>query len=356
MKPMHREGYILILAVGMIAIMSITAMRMITDWMSFQQIESVLFAREQAKQYAWSGIQIAMSQITEQLPKPEDKKISESELIFKKQLFELRKVMTITSRWQTITFNDEHDGMAGSCTIYIACEQGKLNPFALAQMALSEKNAEQSQKKSLQQSNAAPSRSPVQVIRQELQRVLAQRGITVDVLGRLMSFFEKRNNESLDDVTELLTDEQLKPLNEVLFLSPDRDWALMDFFSIQHTSKVLQAWALSVSVAALDRLKAIGKPNEEDMKKIGDTVQQQRQAKETWDLVLQSLYHKQISPEWYNLLNTRFEADIFSVISYGTYRDVMVKLYAIVQRIKVKKQDGTELDECVTKKIYWIYD
>ena len=346
------RGFILVLTVGMIAIMSIIVVRMLTDLMSFQQLESVLLAREQAKQCAWSGIQIAIAQILEKAPKS-DEKLPEADAKFKKQLFELRKIMTITNRWQNISYDATRDGIGGACTVYIACENGKLNPFVLAGIIKSEPPVSEEQ---MQQTGVGATKPIGNVIRSALQKYFNNKGLTINILERLAALLEKRNHETWDDVSELLEDEQLKGLGDMLFLAPDRDWALTDFFSLQHSSKVLQSWALSRSVTALADLVPTGTPTDEDMKKIGDTIEQKRQAKETWDLVLKTIYNKQMSEEWYNLLNTRFEADIFSVISYGTYRNIVVKLYAIVQRRREKKQDGTERDACVVKKIYWIYE
>jgi hypothetical protein len=357
LKP--RRGFILILTMGMVAIMSIIVVRMITDLMSFQQLESVLLAREQAKQFAWSGIQIAMAQLLEKAS-PLKEKLPEAEVKFKKQLFELRKIMTITNRWKTTSFNEASDGVAGSCTVYIACEQGKINPFVLAGMVKDEvlptENAQpQPGQPPAGQDESNKKKTITQVIRSALKGYLSGKGRNIDVVQRITDLLEKRNNESWDDVSELLEDEQLKELGNILFLTPDRDWALTDFFSLHHNSRVLQSWALSKSVAILADLTPTGTPSDEDMKKIGDTVQQKRQAKETWDLVLKAIYNKQLPSEWYNLLNTRFEADIFSVISYGTYRDIVVKLYAIIQRRRVREQNGVEHDEYIIKKIYWIY-
>src|SRR4029077_18830338 len=89
MKP--QRGFILVLTIGMVSVMSIIVMRMLTDLISFQQLESVLLEREQAKQLAWSGIQLAMAQIVQKAPKAEEK-LSEAEATLKKQLFRLRKV------------------------------------------------------------------------------------------------------------------------------------------------------------------------------------------------------------------------------------------------------------------------
>lgn len=348
-----KKGFILVLTVGMIAIMSIVVMHMLLDLMSFQKLESVLLAREQAKQYAWSGIQIAMAQLLAKAPKIDDK-LPEDERKFQKQLFELRKIMTVTNRWQTFTLHADRDGREGECTVYIACEQGKLNPFVLADIIKNEPPpASEEQVKQTGVNIAKPIGS---VIRSALQQHLNNKGLTVNVVERLTNLLEKRNHETWDDVSELLEDEELKKLGSMIFLSPDKEWALTDFFSLHHTSKVLQSWALSRSMTTLAGLTPTSTPQDEDMKKIGDTIQQKRPAKETWDLVIKSIYNKQISPEWYNLLNTRFEADIFSVISYGTYRNIVVKLYAILQRRREKKQDGSERDEFVVKKIYWIYE
>lgn len=347
-----KKGFILVLAVGMISVMSIVVMHMLLNLMAFQQLEGVLLAREQAKQYAWSGVQIAVAQLLAAAPQS-DNKLPEAEQKFQKQLFELRKIMTVTNRWQTFTFHADYDEKDGSCTVYIACEQGKLNPLVFVNMIKEEPPVSEER---IQQTGVNIAKPIGSVIRSALQQYMNNKGLTVNVFERLTNLLEKRNNETWDDVSELLDDEELKKLGNILFLSPDKEWALTDFFSLYHTSKVLQSWAMSRSVAVVAGLTPTSVPNDEDIKKIGDTIQQKRPAKETWDLVIKSIYNKQISAEWYNLLNTRFETDIFSVISYGTYRNIVVKLYAILQRRREKKQDGSERDEFVVKKIYWIYE
>jgi hypothetical protein len=346
---MQKPGFILVLTVGLMTVMTIIVARMLMDLTSFQRLEAILLDREQAKHVALSGIQLAMAQLLASAPPAEEKR-SEQEEKFQKSVFELQKIMQHANRWQKIALTEQNEGISGSCTFYIACERGKINPFVWATQA--QKAAKQqpfvaldTQKKSLEH-----------MIQIALERQLADRLGSTSVLKRLMELLEKRQ-EPWDDISELLEDESLKKLGKVLFLTPTRNWALTDCFSLEHNSFVLQPWALSKSVAILaDLTLSNTPPTDDDIKKIGDTVKQARPAKETWDLVLQTLYHSLPPQEWYGLLSTRFEADIFSVISYGTYRDIIVKLYAIVQRKHEKGPEGSERSFCIIKKLYWIYD
>lgn len=337
-----KPGFILVLTVGLMAVMTLVVARMLTDLLSFRRLETVLFDREQAKQLAWSGVQMAIAQLLEKKPAPQEE-LPEAEEKFQKQLFELRKIMMRMNRWQKFSLSPEDDGVSGSCRFYIACEQGKLNPALWASAVKA--GVEGDAKKRIEQ-----------ILHDALQRHLSGKLRSANVLQRLSDSLAKRKNELWDDVSELLEDDELKSLKEVLFLTPTSDWALTDFFSLDHSSRVLQPWALSRSLTTLAGLTPEGTPDDEAMKKIGDTVQQARPAKETWDIVLETLYHKTLPQEWYVLLSTKFETDVFSVISYGTYRDIIVKLYAIVQRKREKGPDGNERDICFVKKIYWIYD
>lgn len=332
-----RSGYVLILAISLIGLMAILITRMAMRVMVFNRLTTIMLDREQAKLLAWSGVEIARATL---LVEPPPAKEGENATV-QRILFDIKKVMTTVNKWMPFVFTEEHDGVDGSCAIYLACEDGKLNANSFYD----------TEKKQL---TKVPG---LDIINQSMIKFLAPWGKDINVAQRVEAVIKSRKNVGIDDVTQLLTDETLKAMSYVLFMQPDRTFALSDLLSVDRSGALLQPWALSRSVADLFKLQPTGKMSAEDWKILEHALVYEPAGASVWEKVLRVVYgekHPPIPTELYPLFNQKFEADHFSVISYGTYNKVVVKLYVVLQRQKVVSQEGKERDQFFVTKMYWI--
>lgn len=338
----QREGYVLLLVILIISMMSILVTRLVFKLTVFDRLSIVFLHREQAKLLAWSGVEMALTQLCAPVPK------KASENFVTRTLFELRKVMTVCNRWQRVQLTDEIDGIDGTCAFYVACEGGKLNPNALYD----------------REKQALVEHPSLIVLNTALTKRLSAWGRDLDFMKRLETVMRART-EPLYDVTELLADEQLKKLQPVLFMRPDRDFALTDLITVEREGMLLQPWVLSRSIATAFDLEPTGTITDDQWKMVSDALTKEPAGPAVWDKLYTVLYGEQRSTaikELYSFfdqkfdLNQRFEADLFSVISYGSYSDVVVTLYAIVQRRRVIDEQGVEHVYGFVKRVYWVYD
>jgi len=332
----RNPAFVLVLAIFFIALMGILVTRMVTRVMIFQRLNTILLDREQAKLLAWSGVEIARARLLEEMPPI---KKGENEIV-QKILFEIKKVMTIVNHWIPYNFTEAVDGINGACSIYITCEGGKLSANAFYDL----------QKK---QSSQTPG---LDIINRSISNFLAPWGRSIDLSQRVGNLIKAKGEKEIDDITELLADEQLKKLSHVLFIEPERTFALSDLLSVDRPGTLLQLWALSRSVADLFKLKPTGKMSAEDWKLLEHALVYEPAGPSVWEKVLRVVYgekHPPIPTELYPLFNQKFEAEHFSVISYGTYNNITVKVYVLLQRQRILIADK-ESDQFFIRKVYWI--
>jgi hypothetical protein len=381
----RKPGYIVLLAVMIIAAMSAVVTSIINRVLVYNRLQQVLVDREQARLLALSGIQIAIAQLSaEDTPEATDKSKKEPEKkVVNKMGDELKKVLPILNRWQEFALTQEQGGVAGSCEIYLTAEQGKINLNALydfkkkqfvktalhpstpLRMSEGERSTGQQPGKNQQDARKAQpeaaKQSPVdgQKIVQAAGDLFPIKGqVFAEVVGDIL----KQRGKPLADVTELLQDKKMQKLRDMIFVSREgKDKkskpALLDLFTVETSSdnkNGLQPAVLSRSVGLMLQLKDLSSVDKkvidkliEQLKPLTGAVQWQQQ----WDKILSPVYGKQ-----YNALNndirqlfaTEFETLSFSVVSYGKFKNTLVKVYAVI-----KKRVQEPHEYCI-KKLYWI--
>jgi len=335
----QRRGFILVTVIMLVGMMTLLVTRMMLRLTAYDRLNTVLVRRAQAKLLAWSGVQMALAQIMQKMP---DSKSEGNELFIEQILFKLRKTILMCNRWQKVQLTEEADGVDGTCAFYIACEGGKINVNALYDHTL----------------QTTAQNTVLDELGVALQKAVKPWNTSVNVLKRAEVLLEKRGTP-LNDVTELFADEQLKPLFPALFLNPESTFSLTDALSIERSGQLLQPWALSGSIESAYDLKRTETISEEQWEFLNKAFTQEAAGPGVWEKLFTVLYGENRSQqiqELYPLFNQRFEADLFSVISYGAYTDVIVMLYALIQLRRETGEDGTERTYGNIKRVYWIYD
>jgi hypothetical protein len=326
-------GYALVLAMLMIGVITMLIAGIVPKVMVFTRLGSVLMDREQARMLALSGMQIAIAQLSDE-PQPEttkDEKQKESEVYRA-----LKRVQPIINRWQTFTFTQEKEGIDGSCELYIAAEQGKINVNLLYDFG---------QKKFVKDAK---------VDGYKILQLASEKLPQGKELPEIFSTLFKERGRPLQDVTEIFNDKKLKKKTPAVFLNPKISMALLDLFTVETKKPLVQPLFLSKSLQEVLGLKTQEKFDKNTLDTILEKVKSAPKTipwQQNWDTYLAPIYGKQYStmvPELRAIFDEEFEMPHFSVISYGKFGKVVVKAYAVLQ-----KNEGKSARYCV-KKIYWI--
>jgi len=336
-------GFVLILAVLITAVMTIAVTTLINRALVFGRITSTLQKREQARLLALSGIQIALAQLaaTSEQKNSDTKKTSPpGQSPPPEPIKSVPGLLKIINRWQQFNFTQESDNLDGSCQLYIASEQGKININALYDF----------KKKQFIKQGSFDGLKLCQFIGGRLSSFMTSNKFVEALKSAL-----KEHTEPLQDITQLLTQTQFAAFKNNIFLEPNSNMALLDLFTAG-THTLVQPWFLSRSLCSVIEIPCIG---ELDIKKIENflkTLQPKDMTpwSERWNTTVAPVYGKQwsaLSPDVQILFNQKLETDAFSIISYGTFGGIVEKIYAIVY-----KQQGSRDKPgayCI-KKLYWI--
>jgi len=346
--------------------------------------------REKAKQLALGGIQIAISQLSQEVDVPEDAKNAQGEPAdpaakpklspgdeASKKLFET--IVSRLNRWQRFSLRQEIDGIDGQIKICLMSEEGKININALYDFKKHAYKGTQAQ--------------------QEIGKVLLRE--TFKSIGKedLFEQFEKYLKDRsyrLDDVTELMSIKGFDAFKNNIFYQPpalkntqakssqgsatqfDQTDSgeqsnpasgaqkgkarvyLTDIFTVWSGRFTLDPWLLSDSLCGLLGVKRAVSGDIEGRKQAVDQIAKEFkstvQFPADWKKLFEPLYgtdFKSLSKGIEFILNTKFEPKIFSVLSYGSVGNVTLKMLAILQREKTTKDKRIAYSVTI-KKIYWL--
>lgn len=346
--------------------------------------------REKAKQLALGGIQIAISQLSQEVDtqqdakepqaakpdQPEKPKLSPEDQANKK-LFET--IMPELNRWQRFPLSQDVDGIDGQIKICLVSEEGKININALYDFKKHAYKGTQAQ--------------------QEISKVLLRE--TFKSIGKedLFEQFEKYLKDRsyrLDDVTELMSIKGFEAFKNNIFYQPPAlknvqakssqvsaaqfDQAdaqepgdqtsgakkgkkkvyLTDIFTVWSGKFSVDPWLLSDSLCGLLGVKRAERGDIEGRKQAVEQIAKEFkstfQFPADWKKYFEPLYgtdFKSLSKGVEFILNTKFEPKIFSVLSYGSVGSVTLKMLAILQREKTTKDKRIAYSVTI-KKIYWL--
>jgi len=344
----NNSGSIVLYALSIIAAALFLMQGLIRSVFLNNQFTTVMVARQQAEQLAYSGIQLAISQLTPVEEKDEnsteavDKPKKQDQNKARMQV--LKRVLPHLNRWQTFQLNEKLDQITGTIKFCISSEQGKLNIngiFDFKTMAF---------------------KKPYEELVQGLEMPpILKRG---EVHDRLLEFFKKRK-KPLQDVSELLGVPGLQVLD--IFYSPPKNPAknmvslpnknvtLLDIFTVWTDNDKLYPLWLSDGLCALLGLR---RPHADDA-----TLKKEMFKKVLSELkpeVVQNIDEKWAAVEpvfgektkTVSLLKNNFAKEfgstVYSVLSCGKVDEVECMLLAILKEQNVSKKPAKNPKEKAT--------
>ncbi len=366
-----QPGYIILLTLMILSISTIIVTQIFLQARLYNTFIPLSLEKERARQLAFSGVSVAIAQLSLQdthFEKSSEKKggVSEEKADPKKEAAEhakalLKTLLTVQGRWQTFILKHENDGIDAQLSICITCENGKLNVNQLYDF-------EKHEFKKI--AHASP------------EELFKQMGEPSKPLANNKNMFEpiqeflKKQKDPLVDVTQLLRGKALEDFKEHLFYVPVQGLTvdegeskrikeqerpprlfLADIFTVSTDSYRIIPWVLSPSLQLLLKIKPRAIANEKEFEKeleelvekvTIDSVSWQKD----WDTYLKPIYKidfQSLPKELVPFLSTKFEPRQFSVLCYGKVGRVTQKLLVLLERVAADKGESF-----LIKKIYWL--
>jgi len=370
-------GYILVFSLAMIALVIVLATRIVDLSSVHVRFTQTMLEREHAKILAWSGVSIAMSQLSVREKekkkgkeeKKEIKKASEEWTQNEAKLF-LKTILPVLNEWQTFVIKKDKFGINGTVKICISSEDGKID---LNQLFDFEK------KKFIGQGQKT---GDYKKILQQLFKTLQKKVKGKSLFEKFEEYLTKKQKfeqilknrqNRLYDTTEFLGIKEFEVFEDKVFKAVPYEtkkgenkkgetvyWT--DIFTLWSGDDKVNPWFLSDSIMRLSGLKG-KKKIEEKKTRIEKLVKQFKHNlswPDDWNKIFAKLYgveHKNL-PNWAKqIMGTTFAPNTFCVLSYGTVGKVTQKLCAIFERKKIskgKEKNKEMVIEFEIKKFYWI--
>lgn len=364
-----KQGYIMILTILVVALATVLVTYMINRGTVYVPLTKTVIDREKAKELAFAGLQMALSQLAyADVVEKEEKKDEQKQPppapaagqpqqppspqkspqeAAGRQL--LKQLLPVMNRWQTFKLDSKKDGIDGEINMCLMSESGKLNINELYNFEKHEWIGSKKQQEELK----VLLKSMFDAIAKEMK----------GIQGNLFDAFEKflkDRNDKLRDVTELITMKEFEPFKNYIFYTPTqgeqapnkKHLYLTDLFTIWSQTPVMNPWFFSSSICTILGLEMPKKIPEETLKafKIFYSWPQD------WDKIFSKFYkkdYKALPKSFQLILAATFGPETFSVLSYGTVGDITHRLFAILERDTQNRQDKAPAKVTI-KKIYWI--
>jgi hypothetical protein len=339
-----KEGFVLVLTLMVISILVVLVTQFFQEGQLQLFFDTTITQREQAKQLALSGLSLAISTLDPQIQAQKNKKKetagkTEPTNAQKKCSDLLVHLLPLLNRWQTISFSEEKDGLEGTISLCITCEDGKLD---LTQLY------DAHQKKFFGENvlTGPDAKKGLKALFGMIRPLVGNR----DLFEPLSTWLKQRSYR-LVDVTELLTEKEFQVsfgahvFKKPPFLAPNQSSHLIltDLFTM-YGNRQPNVWFLSDSLCAALGLKRPSTQSTEELQQAlneidcGTDVQQ----------VLQHLYGKDIKAlpqDFAPFIGINQNSAMFGVTSYGIIGTLVQGVYAIIQRTN---------ERCRVIKLYWI--
>lgn len=350
------SGYILVMVLIMTMTLTVIVSYLFNRGRMFVPFSTAMIEKEKAKILAISGIEIGKSMIGS-LKNEKSEKISSKDFAQKKdpeteeskQLLE--QILPIINRQQTFELKESIDGIDGTVSICVMCEEGKIDINKIYdfenQQFVGEKNKEGNWKTTLQE------------IFKNIEKKTKEK--------KLFAAFEnylKERKIPLNDVTQLLEIKEFSFFKNQIFYQPEQSEKnllyLTDIFTIDAEKNSLEPWLFSDSINGILGLPRAQK-NDSNKRKtaVRDWLKlfsKSASWKTDWNMRLKPIYDKELQslPEGIDsVLSKTFSPNRFSLLVLATVGSTTAHLYAIVERT-VTTQKEKRMCEVMTKKLYWL--
>lgn len=355
-----QPGFILLIIFLLLSIATIVVAQIYQQGVLYNSFIPVVSKREQAKQIALSGIQVAISQLAlhdqklTPLDEQQDEKVEKKAKNSVARAKDLLKVLLVVqNRWQTFQLEEAQDGIDATLKICITCEDGKIPLGALIDF----------QKKKNVNKTSAKGEDFLKTILGNVVHLTENR----DLSSSLTEFIQQAQFEP-SDITDLLNFKDFRVFYEKVYFEPEENKSseqsdqlkqkiyFADLFTLWSKEPVINPLLFSPSVRTVFWFnpQTVGKPTPSDqIKTILEKIDPQLSSWQAdWDAFLSPLYgkdYKTLPKDLITLLSSKFEPRVFSVLCYGKVGRVGQKLLAIVAREFNEKGELFKV-----KKIYWL--
>ncbi len=349
MMNCRRSGFVIPLVLMLISIAMVLITAIYQRGSLFVPFITTMYQREQAKMLALSGIEIAMSQLT-QLPPVKKEEPQKKEGVATAAPDEgavfLTQIMPFMNQWQEFKLKKDIDSIDGTIKIALASEDGKINLNAIYDFVtkkfIGEGQLEGDWKK---------------IMQELLQQMQKKMGISANLFEGFEKFLKQRQYK-VNDASELLNVDAFRPFAVRQFYEPplnqkEQPLYLMDLFTVYGYGK-LQPWFLADSIRGLLGMnRGTKKTNTQDLIK---NFKPTFSIATDWKILFQPIYGIEFQrlPKGIDaVFATTFDPKLFSVVSYGIVGNVTLRAYAILERIRRVAKQKTWYDIKI-KKFYWI--
>ncbi len=337
-------GFILPMVTMLLSIAVLLVMSMYRRGSIFVPFMTTIVHRQKAKQLALSGIQIAISELSEVAKKKEqEKKVPPSEDQDNKLL--LSSLLPELNQWQEYLLKKE--GIKETIKISISAESGKIDLNEIYDF--NKRSFKDSWKKILP------------ILFQKIKKQM-------NIESKLFEPFEKLLKErqyKFNDATELLTLEPFRVFAGNIFYEPPkkdkkgkRPLYLLDIFTVYGTDK-MQPWLFSDSMRSILGIKRTVSKDQKKKEMVKEQLKKFKSEtdwKQQWNAVLKPVYGIELQglPNGVDsVLDKKFAPTMFSVVSYGIVGDVTQRAYAIIERNKKVAKQQTTYDFKI-RRFYWM--
>lgn len=378
-----RSGYILITTIMMLT----TGVAIVTYLMmrgsSYVPFVDSIIKREKARALAFGGLHVAMGF----LATPAQQKDAKSESVQPAQAQPGQKmvpgqkggsgddakqlamrILPALNRWQRVSLQAPIDGVDGTISYAISCEDGKIN---LNQIYDFEKKQFRGHKQ-----KTGNWETILKTMCDQIDKHMGSKQLFENVKKAL-----QKQMSPFDDPTQLLTIPGFIIFNDAIFYEPPqvgsdkgakkegRPLYLTDIFTIYTQKYTIDPWVFSDSLAGLLGLKRAESGDREQREKMVETVMKKFKKnaawKTDWKQLVQPFYvqeFKSLPKDIESVLETTFDPTTFSIIVHATIDSVTQRLCAIVERIKLQTQQKSTNKKDTNKaqydvqirKIYWL--
>ncbi len=342
MINLNKKGYIIILALMIISLCTAIITRVVIRVNTTAQLARFNVKTENAKQLALSGLEIAIAQLS----KEKEQEKTDKKTTTTNTPSELDNIIPIIGKWQVFKLNKEkEESEAETIKIFISAENGKIDLNKLFDF----------KKNEFKKFGNSDGKKILSFVDEQLKKANVSK-----FLEPLESLIKKRKKPFFD-LTQLFESKDLESIKDLFFITPDQDKEktqiyITDFLTVDADSDKMSPWLLSNSVLQAIGGKAPGKGNKESieklLKKIKD-IPKTIDVKNNWKKYFEPLYgvaYEPINQDVKQFFSNKFQANNFSVISYGITKNQSSRLFAIVQKTT---DDKAKQVKFTIKRLYW---
>jgi hypothetical protein len=341
-----KSGFILPVTLILIALFVFSITYLTTKNMVFSSFSKTMVDREKARQLAYSGIQLAISQLMSALESEKKeaatatpaKQPAPAESNSKKFI---KTMLPLFNTVQEFKLRKSTDGIDGAISFIIGSDDGKINLNSIYDF---------SQHKFV---GEGQNQGDMKKIMQEFFAQLKDKTGNADLFAELEKFLKKRDYP-LNDVTELLTIKAFEQFRDTIFYDPYEKKQILyltDLFTL-FSAPGIDPWLLSSSMQLALGLKKPTLNMDELLKLFKESITPDKDGPALFKTLYNADFAK-ISKLIGPLIRTQFDASFFWVISSGTVNKANVRFFAILEAEKKAEKNAAGYAIAI-RKIYII--